>query len=275
MNKSTRREFTKYAVGACLASKLPLRSLISSGSSPTKDTSKMPLSLDLMGPLAFTIGDRFVEVWMPVLDPAQVSGTKKHKAGIATSVTSGLLEKDDYEISGPSSYPGKPTIYGTAGCKIYGGNPKNYDAKKQRYIYLKLPVPRTIVGLSPVSCEVYPSNTNPTGNYCNFAVGLRFLYDMAGAVVLNPASDSIPIPIPFDPAPGETSVEMAIRYFPIDYNDSGNQDAMNSFHEVSKLFGLDLQLKFEHELMMKVNRNITNMLGGPMQDCTPATLRLG
>jgi hypothetical protein len=259
MVNPARRDFLKYTIGATLASALPVKA-----AQIRRDSTLWPLVVDLIGPMAFKKGSGVIDVWMPKLD----GEGKKHEAGMGTSVTSVVLAKNDYVITGPTPYGGDPTIYGTSHCTVYPASPNDYSAKN-RFIRLTLPMPNSIAALDPVSARMYPTGSSASGSYTLYAVGLRFLYDKAGTPTMNPGGV-----IPFDPAPGETQLSISIGYAPYDYNDTGHAEAKYAFNELSKLFpNLDLQVDFEFAMMGAAQRKPGKStiewrhFGGPLHNC--------
>src|SRR5215475_370451 len=125
-----RRDFLRYTMGVAWTSALPIKAALAG-----RDTTAMPLVVDLIGPMAFKKCNGVIDVWMPKLT------AKKHEAGIGTSVTSKELPQDDYVITGPAPFTGDPKPYTTSQCSIYSTSANDYSAKN-RFIKLTLPMPR-------------------------------------------------------------------------------------------------------------------------------------
>ena len=242
MQNPTRRIFLGRAVSAALAATVPFPCRAA-----TK-VAKRSLIADFVGPMAFRHEGLVFNVWMPKLDKAG----DKHEAGIGTSVTSLVLQNQDYEITGPTPFGGDPSYHYTSSCQVYKGQPNDYSATN-RYIRLTVPTPNSIVALDPVSAQIYPTNSPPaTPSYTGYAVGLRFIYLDPGTPTLKSVG-----PIPFDPGDEETELTLSIGYAPYlyDYNDHGHTEAKYAFNEISKLFpNLDLQVDFDPSVMASIKR---------------------
>jgi hypothetical protein len=240
MNTPSRREFFTYAAAATLASALPA-SAQTKKDQTKNDTTRLPLVVDVFGPMAFQwSGSRF-DVWMPDLG-------KSHEAGIMTPIVGFELPKGNYQISGTKGFAGKPvTTHLSGNGQIYKTGTS--DAPKQYYIHLSLPMPFHIGLLHPMPAKIW-SNGNKPQTDTLYAVGLRLFYANAGAPTLSmvdgtalplgPPSDGV---IRFDPdQPPEVQVDMSISYLP--YDASVPNDDRNSFAAVAKLLELDLQIEF-------------------------------
>jgi hypothetical protein len=236
-----RRDLLKYAVGATLASTLP----VSCCHSPT-DTNRKPLAVDLIGPMGFTMGknpagDAYVDVWMPTLL------SLPHLAGIVTSMTVIPLHKKDYEITGPTRFSGtNPEPYSISKCTVYRDHAQqDPDLSPYKFIRLRLPMPHYIVPLNPVPARIYGASTNSRlpATCTPYAVGLRFLYDETGDPRLTPSEGTVGI-IPLDVAPYEPQVNMSIVYSPSDSTGSTQAAAIQVFDEISSLFGLNVKVDF-------------------------------
>ena len=259
MNTPTRREFFTYAVAATLASGCK------TDQTKTDQTKKGPtvlsLVVDVIGPMAFRSSGPKFELWMPKV-------TYPHQAGIVTSVTGVELPKDDYEITGPSgsTNPGPP--YPTGGGQVYPAHVANTSAQN-RFIKMLLPKPNLIVVLEPLSARIYPTGSPPPSTYELFAVGVQLRYDNANEPILYDSMGVSPLvpggKIQFDPPPGEVQLHMLIGYAAFDSTDSGHKESKLSFNELSKLFGLDLQLDFDPAPLS--NRFRVKPYYGPLHDC--------
>jgi hypothetical protein len=238
MDTPTRRDFFIYAVGATLASALPV--------SAQSHSTKKPLSVDLVGPMAFTMGAGVVDVWLPTLT--------EHEAGIGTSAGSiAPLTPGDYTITGPSPFLGaRPPIY-PSDQMVHTEQANQGSVGNNREFRLTLPMPQHIVALSPVRARIYKTNPSlpkctPSAQCTLCAVGLRLLYDQYdqnGVPTLAMPGGKSEI-IPLDVAPFETQVNMSIGYAPMDlHDDSIDSKAREAFNKLSKLIGLDLTVEIE------------------------------
>src|ERR1700675_4652471 len=109
MNTPNRRDLFKYAVGTILASALP------ASAQNRKPWADKPLGIDVIGPMAFTLGGSVVDLWFPPL-------TQPHEAGITTSVGNIVLSAGDYTLAlsnPPLPAPPTPTIYTTNNCTVH------------------------------------------------------------------------------------------------------------------------------------------------------------
>jgi hypothetical protein len=242
MYKPSRRDFFTCAVGATLTSALPI-SAESHGLSADK-----PLVLDLIGPMAFIMGTGVVDVWLPVF-------THTHEAGIVTSA--GIIPLDarenniSFERPSPASPP-TPNIYLTNNCKVHSEQADKANLAKSiaknEPMHLTLPMPNNIVALSGVAAYIYTPtaaqtpqpNCTPNKPCCtSYALGLRFLYNKAGAPTLTTNGGKAQT-IPLDVAPFEDQVIMLISYDPVDQPDDTNDDnARATFNELAIFFGLN------------------------------------
>jgi hypothetical protein len=240
MKTSSRREFVTYAAAATLASGYQT-------DQTKKDKTLLPLVVDVIGPMAFRWSGSEFELWMPFIEKYP------HQAGIMTSVTSFELppNKNDYRISGPSSFNGKPELHRTGGGQIFQAKVKETSAPS-RLIKMLFPMPRLIVLLDPVWAKINPRDSAAPSTNELYAVGVRLRYDHAGEPTLYDSKGvSHLVPngkIPFDPAPGETQLNMLIGYEAYDTTDPSHAESKESFHQISMLFPpLDLQVEFDSQ----------------------------
>lgn len=239
MDTPTRRDLFKIAVGATLASALPVACC--------KDNTCMPLAINLIGPMGFTMGknpagDPVVDVWMPDLTQDKPD---RHEAGIVTPKTSFKLDTGDYTLTGPVPFSGPtPTPY-ASNCTVYPA-PVKPDVRalgNTRYIHLTLPMPHFIVALDPVKAKIYAVGSTPPTSPTPYAVGLRFLYDRAFLPTLT-SHGGTSRPIPFDIVPGEIQLNMSIEHTAFDRKDDDHSKAQDVFVAVAKFFlNEDLQAK--------------------------------
>jgi hypothetical protein len=238
MYKPTRRDFLTYAAGATLTSALPL-----SAQTCGKDPSSLPLIVDLVGPMAFTIdtSKHVVDVSLPNL-------SNKHEAGIITSADVTPLDKPgdkpgDYNISfGPPTSPPQPqNIFRTNQCTVFSEHAK-FPVNK--YIHLTLPMPNNIAAVSGMLASISSDPSTPDCKLKLYAVGLRFLYDRAGIPKLTPAG-GLAQDIPLCVAPFENQVIMAINYTPVKEPDPDDKNAITSFRELAEHIGLKRTVEFQ------------------------------
>ena len=274
MSTPSRREFFTYAAVATLASALPA-SAQTKKDQTKKVTKLLPLVVDVIGPMAFRWSGTKFELWMPDLTTKKnlgKAGVTQHQAGIMTTVTgSELNEAGDYQITGPSSWAGNPTVYSTNGGQVYEAKVNDTSAR-DRYIKMYLPMPHYIVVLHPVKASIYPTGSQQKTSGA-FAVGVRLFYDQAGKPELVcPKGHSVIIP--FDASPPETQTNMLIGYAPYDSRDDNHENARASFKEVSLLFPpLDLQVDFGPQAMSSGAFVHPDM--GPFHDCKSPVIGLG
>lgn len=244
MDTPTRRDLFRYALGATLAPALPI-----SAESPKASADK-PLVLDLIGPMAFTMGTDVVEVWLPKYGHS-------HEAAVVTSAGILALEAGDNNISfrnpAPTS-PLTPKIYPTNGCKVHSEQADRANlaesVAKNVHTHLTLPMPNNIVAVSGVLAWIYtPATPNPPPNCtsnkpccASYALGLRFLYKKAGTPTLTHGSAAQIIPL--DVARFEKQVIMSISYAPVEQPDDGwDHNARKTFNELASFFGLSREIE--------------------------------
>jgi hypothetical protein len=242
MNTPSRREFFTYAAAATLASALPASSQTKKDQTKN-DTTRLPLVVDVFGPMAFRWSGSSFDVWMPDLDAG-----KSHEAGVMTPIMGFELRKGNYQISGTKGFAGNPgTPYRSGRGQIYQTGTS--DAPKEYEIHISLPMPFHLGLLHPMGAKIW-SNGNKPPDYTLYAVGLRLYYAHAGAPTLSmvdgtalppgPPPDGV---IQFGPDPPAVQLDMSISYLP--YNDRDPDDAKNSFAALAKLLKLDLQLELQ------------------------------
>ncbi len=243
-----RRDLLKYAVGAALASTLP----VSCCQSPTDGYCK-PLAVDLTGPMAFILGTGVVEIMLPML-----SDPHKHLGAIYTSAGSISLDGNDYSISfesPPTPPPHAPEIYKpNPYCTVYSepADRTKFDKKKE-CIRLTLPMPNNIVALSGVNAWIYTPSDMGTQPDCTtkkppctlYALGLRFLYKRAGTPTLTPHG-GLAQTIPLGVAPFENQVIMSISFLPLNQpDDDYDHHARATFKELASLVGFSRAIEIE------------------------------
>lgn len=261
----SRREFLAYAA-ATLASgcrNIPRQ---------TRDTKLLPLVVDVVGPMAFRWSGTEFELWMPII------ANFRHEAGIMTSLTSFELPKDNYKISGPSSFEGNPTLYQTGDGQVFRTQ-VTQRSDKESYIHMSLPKPRHIVVLDPVRAKIYPTSSTPPSKDEVYATGVRLRYDHAGDPTLHDskgASDLVTNGrVPFDRAPEETQLNMLIGYEANDSADPNYAESKASFNAVSLLFDkLDLQVEFDSQPMIGPHP-VVPPLSGFFRDCRSPVIGVG
>jgi hypothetical protein len=258
MYTPTRRDFFTYAVSTTLASALPISAQTKRHMPPLR------LVVDLIGPMAFREGSNIVDVWLPNLEDID-----HHEAGISTSATGIVLNDKNYTITLPKEYvsPSPPTPYAPNGTKVFqpASIPIAYNAIAS-YIHLTLPVPNYVVLLNPVQVKIYPTGASTKADCLPYAVGLRFIYDNAGAPTLSPPVDNQGL-ILFDGAPFETQLNMSIGYAPYHLDDLGDVKATKAFHALALLLGLDLQVEFNCAPKDKTSNAKPIQYGGPWHNC--------
>jgi hypothetical protein len=258
MYEPTRRDFLTYAVGAMLTSALPL-----SAQTCGKDPSSLPLSVDLVGPMAFRIdtSKRVVDIWLPNL-------SNKHEAGIITSADVTPLNKPadrlgDYNISfgSPSSPPPPPNIFLTNKCTVHSEH-ANFPVNK--YIHLTLPMPNNIAAVSGMLASIYSDPSTPDCKLKLYAVGLRFLYEKAGIPKLTPFGGSAQ-DIPLCVAPFENQVIMSINYTPVqEPDDPDDQNTRTSFRELAEHIGLKRTVEFRCKKGQSIERSANRPCKAPI-----------
>jgi hypothetical protein len=256
MNISTRRDLLKYALGGTLASALPAACC-------GNDQSCMPLIVDLTGPMAFTMGQKVIDVWLPDLESID-----SHEAGIATSKLTFALPKGHYTITGMNAADTAPEPHRTRGCTVYrAATDPDPNLPSNSYIRLTLPMPHRMVALDPVGARIYP-NGSKDGESCKYlAVGVRFLYDHAGVPTLTPPGGDAGI-IPFELAPGEIQLNMSIDYTPFDRNDPKDMKAKCVFTALATLFlNQDLQVEFGEPPLDGKSKPLAHIFTTPMRNC--------
>ncbi len=240
-------------------------------------SSDLPLAINMIGPMAFKQSGDTLEVWMPYL------GNKKfpHQVGIGSNVTSIVLPggQRDYSLSDPN-----PQKYGNATMPF---NPPNgtsipYTARatppSSFYIHVSLPRPKWMIGLYPVSCEIYKGN--PAKVYQLRPVGFRLLYEKAGAPVLTSSQGGKDYPVLFDPSPDEKQLEMFLSYAPLNSDDPNSSttdhpEAKEDFHQLCAMLSLDLDIEFEYKMDAKFGTKNLKIFNGPLQNCKAANVTLG
>ena len=186
---------------------------------------------------------------------------------MTTETSIELKDTGDYEISGPSSSSASATMYPTSGAKVYETQFKNTPAPNKYNIYMSLPKPRCILVLDPVWARIYPTGSPPPSTNDLYAVGVRLFYDKAGVPTLRYPDKHLQT-IPFYVAPCETQTNMQIGYAPYDTRDPEHADSKKAFHQVSLLWGLDLQVEFESQQMTQPVSALTMVpYMGPYHDC--------
>jgi hypothetical protein len=258
MDTTTRRDLLKYAVGATLVSALPV------SAQNHRDTTHLPLVLDLSGPMAFeySTSGKTIDVWLPHLEQID-----EHEAGIVTPSRSYVLDENDYTITGPSGSNNKPTPY-ICNCTIYPASTTlNVNRFKNRFIRLTIPMPTYLVALLPVQAKVYSGPTCPSG-WDSLATGLRFVYDTAGTVILTLTQNNKKVTqFDFEPTPGEKQLNMSIGYTPFDSRDDGHPKAKKVFVALAALFlNLSLNVCFEGPAMAGLSED-QKRRGTPFRPC--------
>jgi hypothetical protein len=242
----TRRDLLKYAAGATLASAIPIAGC--------RKTSCMPLVVDLIGPMAFqnrrnAEGENIVDVWLPDLTTSSNKSYKfPHVAGIITPVDSVPFDDPgDYCITGPTPFSGSPpTPYLFNNCKVFQGQPADSESiKSKKLIHVMLPMPHRIAALAPVLAKIAYPSSGLKPEYCTpYAVGLRFLYDNAG-VLLYTIPNGTSKPIPFNPSPGETQLNMSIEHAALNRQDDDDAQAKDVFGRVSEFCSQPASVDFD------------------------------
>ncbi len=286
MNKPSRREFFTYAAAATLASGCKTDQTKTNEAKigqtnpdqSKKDTTLLPLVVDVIGPMAFQWTGTKFELWMPDLSSnKRPPGITEHKAGIMTTVTSiELKDGGNYEICGPSNSSVSATTYTPPGAQVYQAQVKETSALNKRYIYMSLPMPSCIVVLDPVPATVYPTASPQQKTSGTFAVGVRLFYTQAGEPTLC-CPNKQKRAIPFYASPCEKQTNMEIGYAPIDTRDPNHADSRKAFHEVSRLLGLDLQVAFDESQPMTQPTSALTMepFTGRYHDCKSLVIGVG
>lgn len=228
--------------------------------------SELPLAINLIGPMAFQQNGDYLEIWMPNLDNPKYP----HQAGIETDRDSFILgDESEYWFSDPN-----PKQY-SGGTLAYNPSPsipyviEAYPSKPY-YIHLKLPRPKWIVGLDPVSCKIQ-YGAQGDQKFHTRPVGFRLLYEKAGtpAVISRKGSH----PVSFDPAPDEKQIEMSIKYYPYNYETYGHAEAADDFAKIGAMLGVVLKVEYEFPFQLRADDN-PHIDNGPVNDCKAPTVIL-
>lgn len=192
-----------------------------------------------------------LEVWLPDLSAPPFP----HEVGIVTGLDSKKLDLgNSYSLSGPTaSKPGEPASNDPAEIycpKVSGKDSEIYNLKNflsssnvkptTKCIYMSLPIPRQIVGLTPVLCQIeYDGKSN--GKCMHRATGVRLLYGTANKPTLNGTD------LPIDVGSQDQQVEISIIHHPIKHDEClDHPEARSDWGKMGEMLGIkNLGIKFD------------------------------
>jgi hypothetical protein len=238
------------------------------------DISKLPLAINMVGPMVFHANlkknPNVLEVWLPDLSAPPFP----HEAGIITGLDSKKLDSGSHQLDGPtaakpnetpsSNWPDIycPQVNPKYPTKIYNVNTENITPTK--YIYIQLPIPRQIVSLAPVLCQITYDGETEDCACC--ATGVRLLYGAAN----HPTFDGSDLPI--DVGDQDQQVEVSIIHHPVVHDTkSDHPEATSDWSEMGKMLGIDWDIDFNQCDEMNTagmgTRHKVKVAVGAVNDC--------
>jgi hypothetical protein len=213
------------------------------------------LQLSFHGPFLYRFTKAQVEIYAPKC-PGHAGGLFTAKNEIPLTGRHRQGNSRCYRIGGPVFTPPSPL----PAPRFYDPERTILDASKAAkpaldtsHFSLVVPLPQTVVPMSPSDVEVVDNSTNPPGKPTSIlmrrATALRFYYqaDLSKNLMLTLDNSAAPVwAAAFDaPSLGHDFADVEIRYTSGIQEDQEHQDAHECFDRLARLTGVDWWLCYE------------------------------